>query len=425
MSKSVEPNKQVMNHIINLERLMETFNVSNKVGQIDETGVRRLALTKEDKIMRDIFTIWLEKAGLEVRVDDFGNIYGRRKGLRNDLSPVMTGSHLDTQPYGGRYDGILGVLSGLEVIRSLNDNNIETLRPIEVVVWTNEEGNRFAPPTPSGSGGMTNNFSKEEIYESIDVDGHTFREELEKIGYLGDKINRPKDIHSYVELHIEQAPILDRENISIGIVTGDRGFNIIEVTVKGETGHSSAPPMEVRKDALLKASEVIVTTHEIIKEHKSAMITIGKVNVAPGHNSHIPDNVNFIVQIANDEENVLNHIIETIKDKSTALVEKDGLEIELDVRVAFPRAHFSKRIVKEIEAVTRDFGYSTLHMLSGGGHDANNIASIAPTGMIFIPCKDGISHNVKEFASEEHIEKGANVLLNTVLNLAQQEDSLD
>ncbi|WP_368658701.1 Zn-dependent hydrolase [Metabacillus halosaccharovorans] len=425
MSKGIKSGKQVMSHVINLERLMETIKYSNKVGQIDETGIRRLALTIEDKIMRDLFTIWLEKEELEIRVDDFGNIYGRRKGLRNDLSPVMTGSHLDTQPYGGRYDGILGVLSGLEVIRSLNDNNIETLRPIEVVVWTNEEGNRFAPPTPSGSGGVTNIFTKEEIYESIDVNGHTFREELEKIGYLGDGVNRPIEIHSYVELHIEQAPVLDREDISIGIVTGDRGFNIIEITVKGETGHSSGPPMEVRKDALLKASEVIVCIHEMIKAYKSAMITIGKVNVAPGHNSHIPDNVNFIIQIAHDEEIILNDIMEMVKEKSTALVEKDGMEIEFDVRVGFPRAHFSKRIVKELEAVTQDLGYSTLHMLSGGGHDANNIASIAPTGMIFIPCKDGISHNVKEYVSEEHIEKGANVLLNTVLNLAQQEDSLD
>lgn len=410
--------------VINLKRLMDTLKISNNIGQVHETGVRRITLTKEDKIMRDIFTSWLAEEGLEVRVDDFGNIYGRREGLRNDLAPVMTGSHLDTQPRGGRYDGILGVLSALEMIKVLNENNIQTLRPIEIANFTNEEGFRFRPGT-GGSGGMSNVFTKENVYKATDEEGFKFKEELEKIGYLGEEINRPKEIHSFVELHIEQGPIMAQEKISIGIVEGDKGIQSVEFTVKGRTGHSTGTPMEGRKDALLRAAEIIVAVHEIAKEQDGTIINIGKLDIEPGARSHIPSEVKFPMHITHKDKDVLDQLIETIKERSTALVEKENMEILINLPPSLPKANFSKRIMNEIEKVTRDFGYSTLRMLSGGGHDANNIATIAPTGMIFIPCKDGISHSEEEFASEKDIEKGANVLLNTVLNLAQQEDTFE
>ncbi|MFD1706293.1 hydantoinase/carbamoylase family amidase [Siminovitchia sediminis] len=236
---------------INLDRLMKTFEISNSIGKVSDTGISRLALSNEDKIMRDIFTSWLHAEGLDVRVDDFGNIYGRREGMRNDLDPVVTGSHLDTQVYGGRYDGILGVLSALEMIKVLNENNIQTLRPIEIVNFTNEEGVRFAPGA-LGSGSITNVFTKEFAYQIKDKDGYSFGDELKRIGYLGDKKNRLTKAHSYVELHIEQAPVLEDQNKSIGIVTGDRGTDWLEITINGATNHSTSTPMSRRKDALFR-----------------------------------------------------------------------------------------------------------------------------------------------------------------------------
>ncbi|MCM3745370.1 M20 family metallo-hydrolase [Sporosarcina luteola] len=411
--------------VVNLERLMETLKISNKIGLISETGVRRIALTQEDKIMRDIFMGWLEEEGLEVRVDDFGNIYGRREGLRNDLTPVMTGSHLDTQPYGGRYDGILGVLSGLEIIKVLNENNVQTLRPIEVVNFTNEEGYRFFPSTTSGSDGICNILTKECIYETTDENGYSFEEELKKIGYLGDEKNRAKDIYSFVELHIEQGPILEQKNKSIGIVEGDKGIKRIEFSIKGKTSHSTGTPMEGRKDALLKAAEIVVAIHQIAKEKVGTIINIGKFKIEPGAVSHIPCDAKFTMHITHQDENILDELIESIKKKSSTIVAEEKMEIEINAYSSLPKARFSKEIMNEIEEVAHDFGYSTLRMLSGGGHDANNIATIAPTGMVFIPCKDGVSHSVEEFASEEDIEKGVNVLLNVVLKLAQQEDNLE
>lgn len=408
-------------HVINLKRLMETLKISNKVGQICETGVRRITLTKEDKIMRDIFTSWLEEEGLDVRVDDFGNIYGRREGLRNDLAPVMTGSHLDTQPFGGRYDGILGVLSALEMMKVLNENNVQTLRPIEIVNFTNEEGHRFN--ATSGSEGITNISTKEKLHNDKDDKGTSFKEALEKIGYLGDEKNRPKEIHSYVELHIEQGPILEQENKSIGIVEGDTGSEEMEIIVKGKTGHATATPMEMRKDALIKAAEIIVMAQEVTKELEGTL-TVGKLDMEP-EGFHIIREVTIPMTILHPDISVRDQMIETINEKAIALVEQEEMEIEIKESLfKASTAYFSEPIRNEIETVVQDLGYTSLKMMSRGFHDANNIATIAPTGMLFIPCKDGISHSVEEFVSEKDIEKGANVLLHTVLNLAQQEDAL-
>lgn len=411
------------NLFINLERLMETFKISNKVGQISETGVRRLALSTEDKIMRDIFVGWLEEEKLEVRVDDFGNIYGRRDGLRNDLAPVITGSHLDTQPYGGRYDGMLGVFSALEIIKVLNENNVQTLRPIEIVNFTNEEG-RFDPPG-SGSGGMSNSFTKEYIYKSND-NGYNFEDELKKIGYLGDEKNRPKEIHSYVELHIEQGPILEQENKSIGIIEGDKGFEMIEFNIKGKNGHSNATSMEERKDALVKAAEIIVAVQKILKEQEDSVINIGTFDIEPNSTGHIPSKAKFTMLISQEDKNIRDQLIEIIKKKSIALVKKDNMDIEINsiLSSAYSLNRYSKGVVNKVEEITNNLGYSNLRMISSGGHDANNVLKIAPSGMIFIPCKNGISHSVEEFSSEEDIERGANVLLNTVINFAQQENNL-
>lgn len=408
--------------VIDLDRLMETFKISNKVGQICETGLRRITLTKEDKIMRDIFVGWLKEEGLEVRVDDFGNIYGRREGLRNDLAPVLTGSHLDTQPYGGRYDGILGVLSALEMMKVLNENNIQTLRPIEIVNWTNEEAFRFY--ATSGSEGVTNLSTKEKLHNDKDEKGNRFGDVLKEIGYLGDEKNRPKEIHSYVELHIEQGPILEQENKSIGIVTGDTGSEEIELIVKGKTGHSTGALMEGRKDALIKAAEIIVASQEITKELEGTL-TVGNLRMEP-EGFHIISEVRIPMIILHEDLHVRDQMTARIIEKASSLVEQEKMELEIKESLFnASTVRFSERIMNEIETVAEDLGYSTLKVISRGFHDANNIATIAPAGMIFIPCKDGISHSVEESVSEKDIEKGANVLLHTVLKLAQQEGPLE
>lgn len=403
--------------VINLNRLMETFNISNHVGRICDTGLRRITLTKEDQIMRNIFSGWMKEAGLEVRVDDFGNIYGRRPGLDNELAPVMAGSHLDTQPYGGRYDGVLGVLSALEMVRVLNDNHIETLRPIEIVNFTNEEGCRFN--STSGSEGAARLSTREALYQDEDADGCSFEEALRLAGYLGSENNRPKEIYSYVELHIEQGPLLEKENKSIGIVEGDTGSEEIELIVKGKTGHPTATPMKGRQDALIKAAEIIVAA-QALTEKLDGALTVTKLDMEPA-GFHIINEVRIPMIILHDDKNTRSRLTEGIIEKARSLVEQEGMEIEIkkDMFMA-PTVQFSGEIRQVIEGVARDLNYSTLNIMSRGFHDANNMASITPTGMIFIPCKGGVSHHVAEDVKEQDIEKGANVLLNTVLELAQR-----
>src|SRR5690625_2886588 len=240
---------------INMRRLEEKINKSSSIGSLSNGGICRLALSDQDKVMRDIYVKWLIEAELEVKVDDFGNIYGIREGERNHLSPVVIGSHLDTQPQGGRFDGILGVLAALEVIQTLNDYKIETRRPINIVNFTNEEGARFEP-SMMGSAGISGIFSKEFIHQRRDQDGKVFGEELERIGYFGSKENRLKDGYYFVELHIEQGPILEEEGIDIGAVTGVQGIKSLEIEVRGAYAHAGTAPMRMRKDALLAASSM-------------------------------------------------------------------------------------------------------------------------------------------------------------------------
>lgn len=409
-------------HTINLERLMTTINESHKIGQ-SGTGLHRLALSDEDKRMRDVFIKWLEEENLDVRVDDFGNIYGRRDGRRNELPPVMVGSHLDTQPHGGRFDGILGVLSALEVVRVLNEKDIRTLRPIEVVNFTNEEGARFVPPM-LGSGGITNVFSKDDVYNCTDDDGIRFEDELKRIGYLGDEEHRPKDIHSFIEFHIEQGPILEQRGIEIGVVEGVKGITWLEFKVKGDADHAGPTPMAGRKDALLKACDIIVLLKEIVTDFDDeGTVTVGKIHAAPGSINIIPGEVTFTVDIRHRNDTARRRLIETMKEKAAELAVNDGMTVDIRTLLESPAVQFSDQVKNAIEEAARQFGYSTMKLMSGAGHDAKYMQNIAPTAMIFVPSRGGISHNVKEYTAEEAIEKGANVLLNAVLTLAQQDEA--
>ncbi|HLR79635.1 MAG TPA: M20 family metallo-hydrolase [Bacillota bacterium] len=407
-----------MDHLyVNMKRLKNTIDISSQIGTTSNGGLCRLALSKEDREMRDTFLEWLKEEGLVTRVDDFGNIYGRRRGKKK-LSPVLIGSHLDTQPRGGRFDGILGVLASLEVIRTLNDHGIETERPIEIVNFTNEEGARFEPPL-LGSGGLVKVFDRDYVYQRKDRVGKTFLEELNKIGYQGEESNRIQDIHSFIELHIEQGPILEHENISIGVVEGIKGMTWLEVQINGESGHAGPTPMSLRKDALICASQLILHAENKCKKYDHDLtITSGRISAIPNVVNSIADQVIFSLDVRHQDNEMRETFIQDIKTDFYDLAKESGLNIEMKEIWKVNSTIFNSNIVNLIEYISEKLGYSFKRMTSGAGHDAKYISRVAPTGMIFIPSVGGRSHIESELTLDRDIEKGAHVLLHSVLDLA-------
>ncbi|CAK6481197.1 M20 family metallo-hydrolase [Peribacillus castrilensis] len=404
--------------LINIERLMNTIEESAKIGQLEQGGIGRLALTDEDKSMRDLFVHWLESTGLTVRVDDFGNIYGRREGKNPKAAAVLIGSHLDTQPEGGRYDGILGVLSGFEVLKVLHENEIELERPIELVCFTNEEGARFEPPI-LGAGGLAGVFSQDFVFTRQDKDGKVFLDELKRIGYHGAKDHRADNIYSYLELHIEQGPVLEHEKLDIGVVTGIQGMNWLEVKVTGQADHAGPTPMNMRKDSLMAAAKMIIEIKETIKKHDSeATVTVGRLSLLPNSINCVPGEVVFSVDIRHSVDAVREHLLGLLKQKIGMIAATEQVELEMNQIWETPASHFSSELIQCISESAEQLGYSHQQMISGAGHDAKYINEMAPTAMIFVPSVDGKSHCQEEFTRQEAIEKGANVLLNVVRKLA-------
>lgn len=407
---------------INIERLMDTIEQSAKIGEIPGSGLRRLALSEEDRQMRDLFKAWMIEAGLKVRVDDFGNMYGRREGKTNQ-PPVMIGSHLDTQPAGGRFDGVLGVLAALEVIRTLNDNNMETERPVEIVNFTNEEGARFAP-SMMGSGGLTGAFDKADIYKKTDRDGKRFEEELERIGFKGAEENRIQEIHSFLELHIEQGPFLENEHISIGVVSGIFGNAWLQVTVKGEADHAGATPMNMRKDSLSAASEMILAIEKKAIDH-GAVATVGSISVTPDSINSIPGEVIFTIDLRHLEDDMKERALQEMTSKMSRIALNRNVDVEINEIEKVEGNKFHPQIVRVIGESARELGYSFKNMPSGAGHDARFINDMAPAGMIFVPSVNGKSHVESELTLEEDIERGTNVLFEAVRRLANMDRALD
>ncbi|VEF49791.1 N-carbamoyl-L-amino acid amidohydrolase [Bacillus freudenreichii] len=402
---------------VNRERLLETIKVSSSIGPSGNGGLNRLALSEADKNMRDIFVDWLKEEGLEVRIDDFGNIYGKRKGKLEDGPSVAIGSHLDTQPCGGKYDGILGVLSGLEVIRVLNENDIETEYPVEIVNFTNEEGARFAPPM-LGSGGITGDFTKDYIYGIKDAEGISFEQALTDIDYLGDSKNRLTNIKNFIELHIEQGPILHDKEKTIGVVQGIQGIDWFTVKVTGKTNHAGPTPMENRKDALVAASKMILKVNEITDEIKGLKTTIGKMDVRPNVTNVIPGEVEFTIDIRHEDNELRSHAFERLKEQLSAIALMSEVELTITTDWNTETTLFAPAVKDAIQEAANKFGYSSLELFSGPGHDAKYMAGVADSGMIFVPSIDGISHNEEELTLDDDIEKGANVLLYVVQKLA-------
>ena len=401
----------------NGDRLWNSLIEMAKIGPGERGGSRRLALTDLDIEGRSLFRKWAYEAGCNFRLDTMGNLFARRHGENPDAPPVLAGSHLDTQPSGGRFDGILGVLGALEVVRSLNDLRIETETPVEIVVWTNEEGARFQPAM-MGSGVFSGIFNQSEIYSHLDPDGFTVEEELRRTKQLGDTPCKFFPIRAYYELHIEQGPVLETDNTSIGVVTGGQGSYWTHITLYGQGSHAGTTPMKYRKDPIMGASRIITGLREIIRQQSGAVGTVGCLETHPASINTIPGRVFFTVDTRHPNEKILEQINQDLQKlvKSVSLEEK--LENEFSIIWKTPTVNFNEDCISKIRNAAKSLNYSHCDIVSGAGHDACHISHIAPTGMIFIPCEGGLSHDEAENTSPEQVSAGADVLLNTVLATA-------
>jgi beta-ureidopropionase / N-carbamoyl-L-amino-acid hydrolase len=396
-------------------RLWSSLMEMAKIGATPKGGVCRLALTDLDRTGRELFIEWCKAAGCSVSVDKVGNIFARRPGRDNSKPAIMTGSHLDTQPTGGRFDGIFGVLAGLEVVRTLNDRKVETEAPIEVAVWTNEEGSRFSPAM-MGSGVYAGVFPMAEILDKRDVEGKRFGDELARIGYAGPDEPGKRQVGAYFEAHIEQGPILEAENATIGVVTGAQGQRWYEVTVTGQEAHAGPTPMSRRRDALVGAARMIDLVNRIGRERPPyACSTVGFIQSKPNSRNTIPGEVFFTVDFRHPDDAVLTTMDALLRGGCQAIAADSGLELAIKEFWYFPPTPFETRLVEAVRGGAVRHGYSHRDIVSGAGHDAVYMAKVAPTAMIFVPCVGGISHNEIEDAKPEDITAGANVLLHAML----------
>jgi len=403
---------------IDSDRLWQSLMELAKIGATEKGGVCRLALTDLDRQARDLFRQWCEAAGCSLTVDKMGNIFARRPGKDNSLPPVMTGSHLDTQPTGGKFDGNYGVMSGLEVIRTLNDFNYETTRPIEVVVWTNEEGSRFAPAMVA-SGVFAGVFDLDYGLSRKDVDGKSMGEELARIGYAGETTCGGRPIAAFFEAHIEQGPILEAEGKTIGVVQGVQGIRWYEITVTGQEAHAGPTPMPRRKDALLGASRMVNAINRIGLAHApNACATVGMLQVSPNSRNVIPGKVFLTIDFRHPDAEVLKSMGAEGKAECEKIAAEIGLELDFKEIWYSPPVKFADECVAAVAKAAEDLGFSNRAIISGAGHDAVYLSRVAPTGMIFVPCKDGISHNEIEDAKQDELAAGCDVLLRAIIERA-------
>lgn len=402
-------------------RLWDSLMEMAKIGATQKGGNCRLALTDLDKEARDLFVTWCKDAGCTIKIDKMGNIFARRDGCNNNLAPVMTGSHLDTQLTGGRFDGVYGVLSGLEIIRTLNDLGYETKHPIEVVVWTNEEGSRFAPAMVS-SGVFAGIYDLEYGLSRVDRNGKTMGEELDRIGYSGEEEVGGRDVRAFFEVHIEQGPILEAEDKPIGIVTGGQGQRWYELNIIGVESHAGPTPMDRRKDALLGASRVVELVNKIGRNNAPlACATVGMIESYPNSRNVIPGKVFLTVDMRHPKDKILAKMDQALRDGAEEIMSNTGLECELEQILYYAPVPFDDSCIEAVRDAAEDCGYPAREIVSGAGHDACYMAGVAPTSMIFIPCIDGISHNEVEDVKPEWVTAGGDVLLRAVLDKAGHE----
>ncbi|WP_246793559.1 Zn-dependent hydrolase [Burkholderia perseverans] len=404
-------------------RLWESLDRMARIGATPKGGVCRLALTELDRESRDLFVAWAREAGCAIRVDAMGNVFARREGRHAGAAPVLTGSHADTQPTGGRYDGIYGVLGGLEVIRALNDAGVQTERPIEVVLWTNEEGSRFAPAMVS-SGVFAGAFTLDYGLSRTDRQGTTLGAALAAIGYAGDAPVGGFPVHAAYELHIEQGPILERAGNTIGVVTAGQGQRWYELTFTGVDAHAGTTPMDARRDALVGAARVIGFVDAMGRGRApDARATVGLIEARPNSRNTVPGECFFTVEFRHPDAAVLAEMDAELRAEVARIASETGLGARIEQIFDYAPVPFAPRCIETVRDAALALGLSHQDIVSGAGHDACYLARVAPTGMIFVPCVDGLSHNEAEAITQEWAEAGANVLLHAVLASAQ--DAVD
>jgi len=410
--------KKLSNLQIDSERLWGDIHETAQFGATAKGGVRRLTLGPEDKQVRDWFRSACEAAGCEVHIDALGAMYAIRPGRDMSQEPIGIGSHLDTQPTGGKYDGILGTLAALEVVRALNRAEIVTERPICIVNWTNEEGSRFAPAMMA-SAVYAGEFTTEDILGRRDVDGVTVGQALDTIGYRGTEEVGKIKLGAFVELHIEQGPILEAENRTIGVVDHGQGIIWYNGTITGFASHAGATPMPLRRDALAAFSEVVLMLERLALGHgPHAVGTIGEVVIANPSRNVIAGDLTFTMEVRSPNSGTLDALDKELQAAVAEIATRRRVDIAVDRIWRKEPTHFNTTLVDAVERAATDLGYSHRRVTSGAGHDACNLASIIPAAMIFVPCKDGISHNELEDATQADCAAGANVLLHTVIALA-------
>jgi N-carbamoyl-L-amino-acid hydrolase len=399
-------------------RLWGTIHETAQFGATPKGGVRRLTLSTEDKQVRDWFRKACEAAGLEVRVDALGSMFALRKGRDMTKSPVGLGSHLDTQPTGGKFDGVLGTLAALEVVRTLNDAGIETDSPICIVNWTNEEGSRFAPAMMA-SAAYVGDFTADDILSRKDAEGVTVAEALESIGYRGDAPVGSQKLGCFVELHIEQGPILEAEHRTVGVVDSGQGVLWYDGKITGFESHAGSTPMPLRRDALATLSEIVLAMETIAKKHgPNAVGTVGEAVIAKPSRNVIPGEVAFTVDCRSADDGIMKALDRDLRAAVAEIAARRKVEVKLDLIWRKPPTHFDAKLVDAVENSARALGYSHRRITSGAGHDACNLNTKIPAAMVFVPCKDGVSHNELEDATQADCAAGANVLMHTVLALA-------
>ena len=402
---------------IDRARLEQSIDELGRIGATPRGGLTRLALTDDDKRGRDLMVRWMREAGLRVTVDQMGNIFGERAG-REPLPPVMMGSHVDSVPTGGKYDGQLGVLCGLETIRALNTHGIRTRHPVTLAIFTNEEGARFQPAMIA-SGVMAGKIALEDAYNACDKDGMRLVDELERIGYLGAEPCVPRPFRAYLELHIEQGPLLEEEGLSVGVVDGIVAISWSRLTLHGVQDHAGPTPMRIRHDALLAAAEVITGARTIATELGGDLVTtVGNLVVHPNIVNAIPGRVTLSIDMRDPRDETLDVARRCLDAVVKAACEREGVRAELEHYWRVPYTPFAPDVVAAVERAAKAAGARYRHILSGAGHDAQYMAAIGPTGMIFVPSRGGRSHCEEEFTPMDDIERGATALFLAVVDLA-------
>ena len=400
-------------------RLWDSLMEMAKIGATPKGGVKRLTLTDLDRQSRELFRKWCEAADCSVTVDEMGNMFAKRPGEDNTLAPVMMGSHLDTQPTGGKFDGALGVLGALEVVRSLNDLNIRTRRPIEVANWTNEEGSRYAPAMIA-SGVFAGVYDKEFAYSLADGEGKRLGDELKRIGFMGREPVGAHPVHAFFELHIEQGPILEDELIDVGVVTHGQGQRWYEIRLTGFESHAGSTPMPRRKDALLGAARIVELVNAIgLSKTPLGVSTVGMLNPYPNSRNVIPGEVFMTCEFRHPIDAILSEMDAALHEGVKSIATKIGLTYDLKQVFYYAPVAFDPGCVEAVRRAAKHFGYSHRDIVSGAGHDACYLARVAPTSMVFTPCVDGVSHNESEDIKQDWSTAGANVLMHAVLEKAE------